>query len=620
MHTHTRLFSVLLMGWLPLLAFTQPGPGYWQQQVDYDIAIDLDVKKHRFKGNQTISYQNNSPDTLNQVFFHLQFNAFQPGSAMDIRSNTIVDPDSRVGSRIQQLNDDEIGYTKIISLAQDGRALQNWLVTGTILQINLNKPILPGATAILTMSFSAQVPIQIRRNGRDNKEGIDYSMAQWYPKVCAYDQHGWHTDEYIGREFYGEFGNFQVSITLDANYTLAATGVLLNPDQVGHGYAAESTSRKSGKLTWKFAANQVNDFVWAADRDYKHTIYKLDNGIILRFFYQPGEATAAWEQLPPIMGRVFELAAQRIGAYPYPEYAFIQGGDGGMEYPMATLITGNRPLASLVGVAVHELLHCWYPMILGTNEARYPWMDEGFVSYVSSIIMNELYREQRIPGKTPQEFPQRSDYQGYINFAKGDWEEPLCTPADHYQTNVAYGVASYSKGAVFLSQLGYIIGQEAQQIGLLRYFDEWKFKHPTDKDFIRIMEKVSGLQLDWYLDYFVYSTHTIDYGIHQISAEGNKNTSISLQRLGKMPMPVDVTVFLKDGTKQQFHIPLCMMRGNKQQDSLFTDFKVLPPWSWVNPAYNFSIPVKANLIDRVVLDASLRMADINRDNNLAKVP
>jgi hypothetical protein len=603
---------------LPLMAFAQPGPAYWQQHVDYDIVIDFDVKKHRFKGEQSMVYTNHSPDTLRQLFFHLQLNAFQPGSMMDIRSRTISDPDSRVGDRIAALQDDDIGFTKILSFKHQGIAQQDMTVTGTILQISLTKPIHPGEKTEFFLSYESQVPLQIRRNGRDNKEGIDYSMAQWYPKICAYDVHGWHADEYIGREFYGEFGNFLVNITIDSDYTLAATGELQNPDEVGHGYSAKAAPKKSGKLTWIFKAEQVNDFVWAADRDYKHTIYTLDNGITLRFFYQPGEATEAWEKLPPIMGRVFELAAARIGRYPYPEYAFIQGGDGGMEYPMATLITGNRPLASLVGVSVHELLHCWYPMIMGTNEARYPWMDEGFVSYVSALIMNELYRDKLIPGKVAQPFPQRSDYQGYMNFAKGVWEEPLSTPSDHYQTNAAYGVASYSKGAVFLSQLAYVIGQEAQEAGLLRYYDTWKFKHPTDKDFIRVMEKVSGLQLDWYLDYFVYATHTIDYGIQQMTASGNRNTTVSLQRIGKMPMPVDLTVYLKDGTEQHFHIPLCMMRGDKPMDAGLGTFTVLPSWSWVNPVYEVSLPLKFSAIDRIVLDASNRMADINRDNNTLK--
>lgn len=611
--TNTFL-PLAIMAWT-CLAVAQPGAGYWQQRVSYQMDIDFDVNKHQFDGYQKLVWQNNSPDTIHRLFYHLYLNAFQPGSMMDTRAQHVPDPDDRVAERIAKLKPDERGYTRIKGFKHNGEAPTAVQEHGTILEVKLAKPILPGEQALLEMNFESQVPLQIRRNGRNNAEGIAYSMAQWYPKICAYDRHGWHADDYIGREFYGTFGDFEVRIQIDPRYVVAATGVLQNPAQVGHGYAQRTEAHTGKKLLWHFKADNVNDFVWAADPDYRHVTFTRANGNILRFFYQPGKQTEAWEKLPAIMDRAFDYIEAHYGTYPYPEYAFIQGGDGGMEYPMATLITGHRPLNSLVGVSVHELLHCWYPMILGTNEARYAWMDEGFVTYATSDVMNYLAAEGLLPGRTKSNLPQASDYVGYTSFALTSWEEPLSTPSDHFQTNVAYGVGSYSKGAVFLAQLAYVIGKEALDAGLLRYYHDWKFKHPDDKDFIRIMEKVSGLELDWYLDYFVYSTHTIDYMVNKVEQAGARETVVLLERKGKMPMPVDVEVTLQNGDKLRYHIPLCMMRGGKKSDSAWGAFQTLDAWPWVQPVYALRLPVGMAEMAKVVIDPTKRMADVARANN-----
>jgi hypothetical protein len=620
LNTHTGMaitaLSVLFFHFMTRL-HAQPGPGYWQQSVSYRIEIDFNVKNHRYSGVQELSYHNQSPDTLTRLFYHLYLNAFQPGSAMDIRSRTIMDPDRRVAERIMKLKPDEIGYTKVLSFTHNGEAPSYFKIKGTILEVGLNTPILPGQKASLRMEFESQTPLQIRRNGRNNTEGIDYSMAQWYPKICAYDRHGWHPDEYIGREFYGTFGNFDVTISIDSKYTVAATGILQNPETIGKGYAegASVQNNKGDKTKWQFKAERVNDFVWAADPDYKHVTFTRADGTVLRFFYQPGEPTEAWEKLPGIMDRAFDYINARFGKYPYPEYAFIQGGDGGMEYPMATLITGNRPLNSLVGVSVHELMHIWYPMVISTNEARFAWMDEGFVNYATGDVMNFLAGENLLPGRKKTALPQQNDYQGYINLATGDWEEALSTPSDHFQTNTGYGVGSYSKGSVFLSQLSYVIGSEALNAGLLRYFDLWQFKHPDDKDFIRIMEKVSGVELDWYLDYFVYSTHTIDYRILEAAGDGRRQTAITLERSGAMPMPVDVEVLMKDGSLKRYHIPLDMMQGPKHIDSGWGIFEVAEAWTWVAQKYTLEIPVRFSEVSKITIDPSGRMADTLRVNN-----
>ena len=244
----------------------------WQQRAEYTMEIDMNVDNNQFDGKQKLVYYNNSPDTLTKVFFHLYFNAFQPGSMMDVRSRTIEDPDGRVGDRIFGLSPKEIGFHEIQSLKQDGKTLK-YTVENTILEVELAKPILPNKKTTFDMAFKSQVPLQVRRSGRDNSEGIRYTMTQWYPKICEYDYQGWHANPYVGREFHGVWGDFDVKIKIDSDYIIASTGILQNPLQIGYGYekAGEKVKRPNGdKLEWHFKAKNVHDFAWGADPDYAH--------------------------------------------------------------------------------------------------------------------------------------------------------------------------------------------------------------------------------------------------------------------------------------------------------------------------------------------------------------
>ena len=589
------------------LTFAQPER--WQQAAKYEMDIDFDVNTHQFTGKQKLTYTNNSPDELNRVFYHLYFNAFQPGSMMDVRSRNIIDPDPRVDDRIYYLKEDEIGYHKIKSLKQDGEDIK-YEVVGTILEVQLNKPIGPNSSTVFEMEFESQVPVQIRRSGRNNKEGIDYSMAQWYPKMCEYDYQGWHANPYIGREFYGIWGDFDVKITIDKDYIVGGTGYLQKSEEDGIIAYGEEERR-----TWHFEAPDVHDFMWAADPDYKHVEYERNDGMVMNFYYQPGEQTENWEQLPAIMDKAFEFINKKYGQYPYKQYSFVQGGDGGMEYPMGTLITGHRSISSLVGVSVHELMHSWYQMILGTNESLYAWMDEGFTSYATAKVMNYLSEEGLIPGRKASANPHRRSYTGYQNLALSGFEEALTTHADHFYTNTSYGTAAYSKGAVFLHQLEYVIGKEAFDQGMLDYFETWKFKHPNSNDFVRVMEKASDLELDWYREYFVNTTHQIDYGIDTLLADEYGNAQLKLEKVGYMPMPVDVVVEYKDGKQEIFNIPLRIMRGNKPQEDEAVKYTVAEDWPWTHPSYELNLAVPMEQIAKISIDPSQRMADLNRENN-----
>ncbi|MFY9242482.1 MAG: M1 family metallopeptidase [Polaribacter sp.] len=574
--------------------------GYWQQHVDYTMDVDMDVNKHQYKGTQKLVYTNNSPDDLDRVFYHLYFNAFQPGSQMDVRSLNISDPDSRVGDRISKLQPGEIGYIKVNSLKQNGAAV-SYETVGTILEVQLNKPIKSGESVTFEMLFDAQVPLQIRRSGRDSKENVAFSMAQWYPKMAEYDFQGWHTPPYIAREFHGVWGDFDVTIHIDKNYVVGGTGYVQNPQEVGHGYEDKTKpleKSKSNKISWHFKAPNVHDFMWAADPEYNHDILKMENGIDLHFFYKKTldeKFLKNWKELQPKTAELMTYFSENVGQYPYKQYSVIQGGDGGMEYAMSTLITGQRNFGSLFGVTAHEMAHTWFQFLLASNESLHPWMDEGFTSYISNKAENEILKE----GK---ENPHDGSYKGYRDVVNRGYEESLSTHADRYNTNYAYGKASYSKGNIFLSQLEYVIGEENVAKGLKKYYNEFSFKHPTPNDITRSMEKTSGIHLDWYLNEWTQTTHTIDYGVKAVN-----DKTVTLERIGQMPMPIDLEVTYVDGTTENFNIPLRMMRGSKP-----TSAKVLKDWGWAYPTYSFDASKE---VKSVVIDKSGLMADINLYNN-----
>ncbi|EDP72838.1 Zn-dependent aminopeptidase, putative [Flavobacteriales bacterium ALC-1] len=569
---------------------------YWQQHVDYDMEIDMDVNSFQYKGKQKLVYTNNSPDVLNRVYYHLYFNAFQPGSEMDVRSRTIQDPDRRVGDRISKLLPNEIGYIKVNSLKQNGKSI-SYETVGTVLEVKLSQPIQPGEKVTFDMIFDGQVPKQIRRSGRDNADGVSLSMTQWYPKLAEYDFEGWHADPYIGREFHGVWGNFDVKLTLDKTYIVGGTGYLQNPNEIGYGYETGAIKRPFGdKLTWHFKAPNVHDFTWAADPDYIHDSVQVPNGPTLHFLYSNDDKVIEnWKKIQPETVKLMQFFSEHIGQYPYKQYSFIQGGDGGMEYAMCTLITGGSSYGGLLGTASHELAHTWFQFLLASNEAKHEWMDEGFTSYISALAMNSLREEKR-------ENPFVGSYRSYIRLANSGYEQPLTTHADRYKFNGAYGAAAYSKGAVFLAQLGYIIGEDNLKKTIKKYFNDFSFKHPKPLDIVRTAERITDLELDWYLIDFAQTTNTIDYGVKAVEGK-----SITLERVGLMPMPIDLTVTYEDGSTEAFYIPLQMMRGEKS-----TSATIISDWAWAMPTYTF----EANkTVKSVEIDASQMLADVKRENN-----
>ena len=598
------------MGILFLFVVGNVNGQYWQQKVDYQMDIDMKEDVNQFKGTQNLTYTNNSPYTLNKVYYHLYFNAFQPNSEMDVRSRALPDPDKRVGSRILALKEDEIGYHHIQTLKQDGKELQ-FEVSGTILEVTLAKPIAPGKSSTFYMEFDGQVPLQVRRSGRDNAEGIRFSMTQWYPKMAEFDKDGWHTDPYIGREFHGVWGNFEVNITIDSSYLLGGTGVLQNPKEIGKGYEKDGSKvkRKEGaRLTWKFKAENVHDFAWAADPDFVHLSSEAENGVVLHMIYQPDSITSeTWPSLGDFMKQSFSIMNKEFGEYPFPQYTYIQGGDGGMEYPMITLITGRRNLGSLVGVSVHEMNHSWFQGILAFDESRYYWMDEGFTTYSSDVVMAKLF-----PSTAKTAF--YSSYPDYLSIAGTPDEQPLTTHADWFDLNKGYGIGAYSKGSVFLSQLRYIVGDSLFRKSMLDFYNAWKFKHPKADDLKIIFELNSGMELDWYFEQWIQTTHTIDYGIQSATRDGN-SLQLVLENEGRIPMPLETKLTFEDGTSQTVYIAQSLMRG--QKDFGTENVMKLPDWRWVDTTYSFTYDFSKKVVE-IEIDPMHWLADVDRDNNLLR--
>ena len=414
---------------LCVIGFAQPDR--WQQKVKYTMSIDVNVQANQYSGKQKIDYWNNSPDTLHRVFFHLYWNAFQLNSMMDMRSrrqgtivlrqdrqgNEILDWDPRVEDRIQHLTPEETGYQKIAAIKMNGRS-QTMKEHETILEVVLDRPILPKSKVVFEMDWTAQIPVQVRRSGRDNPgTDVRYTMTQWYPKLCEYDYEGWHPTPYVGREFYGVWGDYDVTIAIDRNYMLGGSGYVANPNEVGFGYEGKNGTVKKpagGKLTWRFLAPNVHDFAWAADPEYKHIVRQIPNGPTINVLYN-GQANrlvfesmtpqqkaaygndfnryaanwdAMWVAVADAAVTVYPFIKKTFGDYPYKQYSFIHGGDGGMEYANCTMLFGPS-----LGTAFHEWMHSWYQMMLGTNESLYAWMDEGFTEWATDRV-EEYYREQ----------------------------------------------------------------------------------------------------------------------------------------------------------------------------------------------------------------------------------
>ncbi|MFL2628871.1 MAG: M1 family metallopeptidase [Candidatus Marisimplicoccus sp.] len=576
---------------------------YWQQEADYNIFVDVNTKKDTYIGNQEIIYKNNSLDTLNKVFFHLYFNAFYPGSDMAERLDSGDDINTRFSVNINKLTPDEVGFLKVSNLKQDNVEVESF-VSDTILEVTLANPLLPGDSTVFTMNFEGKVPVTIRRAGKNSPMGVRLSMAQWYPKISEYDYEGWNTAPYTGREYHGVWGNFDVTIKIQKDYIVAASGYLQESDP-----SNSKLGIKSGnKRIWNFIAPKVHDFTWAADPDYIHDTYDGPNGVKLNFYYKNDpEIISNWKELQPITAELMKFFNENIGVYPYNQYSVVQGGDGGMEYSMLTLINSGKEFVPLVSVTSHELAHAWFQGVLATNEMKHEWMDEGSASYFgdlaeSYVLGSDFYNSIF------------SSYYRYISLANSGQEMPQATNANRYKFNRAYESTAYSKGFVFLSQLRYIIGLEAFKKTIKNYYNTYKFTHPLPNDLRRIAEQSSGILLNWYLTDWTQTTNRIDYGIFDLKTSKEKSV-VTIERIGLMPMPLEVLVKFKSGKESIYYIPIDLMRGEKKKPEYASNWIQIPDWSWANKKYSFEIDHRLDTILSIDLNPTRLIADTDESNN-----
>jgi hypothetical protein len=539
-----------------------PGPDYWQQRADYDIVATLDTTLHTIKGHVTLAYTNNSPDTLHYVWMQLDQNLYKSGS----EGSYLFPDDTRFGDR-----GFEGGYQIQNLIANGARATSD--VRGTQMRVLLPEPLAPrGGKVTIAMDYGFAVP----EHGSDRmaRDGPLYEIAQWYPRVDVYDDvRGWNTDPYLGQgEFYLEYGDISFAVTVPAGYVVAGSGLLQNPREVltAAQRARLSTAARSdsivriiteaeskpvatpGTKTWRFRAQHVRDVAWAGAPDFRWdaTSWK---GVLTQAYYEWPKAGPEWTRAAEETQWTVRTYSQFVLPFPYPQATSVAGPVGGMEYPMIVFVNYATQESDPNGIFTtldHEHGHEWFPMIVGSNERRYAWMDEGLNTYI-----NTFSNEQR--------FPRNYQWPRYME----DWkrsvltgeQRPLMTPPDRVPP-AALGAIGYDKpAAVLLALRNHVVGRAAFDQAFREYAASWAFKHPTPADFFRSVESSTGEDLAWFWRGFFYTNDVLDIGIDTattISSDGRSLAMIQLRKHTSIPFPVELRLKLSVGTTQDVKLPV----------------------------------------------------------------
>jgi hypothetical protein len=576
--------------------------GYWQQKVAYTIDATLDDKKGTLKGKENLTYFNNSPDDLEEIYFHMYWNAFQLGSHAIQHNLEMGEPETV--DKLSKLTKKDEGYIKIINITVNGKSY-NPTILESIAQVKLNESIKAGSTAQISIEFESLIPSCINRAGKNNVTGTDFTFTQWYPKICRYDKQGWHTDQYLGREFAGTFGNYEVNITCNKDLVVAGTGVLTNKKYLDKGW--ESTTgnpdiNKEKQTTWKFTAEKVHDFAWAAENEWEHSSSKIDDIEFHYFYHNTEEFKPAWTTLKMFWGEAYEICKKEFGIYPYPQFSFIQAGEGYMEYPMCTMLEAGRE--DFFSTACHEFMHNFFYGIYGTDENLYHWMDEGLTSYAEARMSTVVSKTKENPA---------SEAGMIYKWVRTQYpEEPISTAANFFTSDYAYYNCAYYKGQLFPELIRYMIGDSMMQLGFKKYYANWTFKHPEPNDFVKNFEDISGLELTWFQNYWLNTTKPVDLGIDSVTFKGN-DAFIVFSNKG-VPLPVEFTVEMKDGSKKNFYIPLDLTNNPKSNFNKPTNF--LPYWSAAEKKYRVLVKdIKKSNVTKFIIDPDGFIPDLKPANN-----
>jgi hypothetical protein len=591
-----------------------PGPEYWQQRVDYVIRASLDTTAQTVTGEERIRYSNNSPDTLRYLWIQLDQNLFNNKS----RGHQLFDQDSRFGTRGA---DGGVTLSKVTAPAvpaEKGRPGQraaklNYLINGTLMKVDLARPLPPGGRQVLDIAWSFPFGPNSNRMGIEQIDGsYVYEVAQWYPRLAVYDDvRGWNTEQYLGQgEFYLEYGSFDVSLTVPANMLVAATGTLQNPTQVltpaqrnrlARARASDSTivvrgkdeildpasrpTSRSGTLTWRFTADSVRDFAWAAARHFIWDAARANGGKTLAMSFYPPSAEPVWNQSTQYVRFAVENYSSWQG-YPYPVAINVNGIEGGMEYPMIVFCHNRTDGPALFSVTDHEIGHTWFPMMVGNNERLYAWMDEGF-----NTFMNYYNWEKKFPGS----YNRRGNPGLYMRFALSGREEPIMTAADRIRGNLS--VTAYTKPGLGLILLrDRIIGRERFDPAFKEYIRRWAYKHPTPADFFRTIEDGVGEDLSWFWRAWFYTTETLDQAVDSVTIADSAGlvSRVYLRSATPMPMPVELDLRMDDGSAQHLSLPVEIWYGGSR--------------------YTVLVPGPRRVIGATV-DARNVYPDVRRENN-----
>lgn len=614
--------------------------GYWQQDVHYKIKATLDEKTDILIGEETLVYWNNSPNTLNYVYFHLYANAFLPDSYLNK-----VSKQSAHSPKIGKYGEQGLGIV-IEKITVNNKEVKTEL-DNTILKVYLPEPLKSGEYATFQISFKTYFDLASgwRRMSvffvDKDKKYKHYNGTQWYPKICVYDRKfGWATDQHLGKEFYGDFGTFDVELTLTNNFIVEATGELVNKDEVLPPALREKLDIKNfrkkpwgeapseiipydstKKKTWIYHAENVHDFAFTADPTYR--IGETEwQGIKSIAVVQESHAIG-WQNAAETVKKIIQMLSENFGMYCYPKMV-VADANQGMEYPMLTLCSGFDPYYKYV--LIHEIGHNWFYGMLGSNETYRAVMDEGFTQFLTVWCLDKFKQQgEMIDYPHPMRYIKRYTtelnpiyefgYLPYLQQAITFDDEPLNLHADYYKSWKSYRI-NYYKGATMLYNLQYVLGDSLFWEAMRNYFDEWKFRHPYPEDFRNSIIQFTQVDLNWFFDYWLETNEDIDYAVKSIKRGKEKDEYlITFKRKTPMQMPIDFELISRKDSVYKFHIPNTWFVKE-------TDATVLPRWlQWgvLNLSYEAKVAIP-NGIKNVRIDPSGRLADINLLDNSKKFP
>ncbi|HEY1951266.1 MAG TPA: M1 family metallopeptidase [Gemmatimonadaceae bacterium] len=584
----------------------RPGARYWQQRVDYKIDATLDPARNELRGHEVIHYVNHSPDSLSYLWMFVEQNLCAPNSITNqLNQPPLVFLGTSFDFSCQGFNGG--GHLESLRI---GRVDAQRTVYGTTMRVDLAKPLAPGAATDIEAAWHFNVPAQ--GGGRMGHDGPLYEMAQWYPRMVVYDDvHGWNHEPYIGAgEFYLEYGNFDVSLTVPASYIVAATGELANPEQVltAAQRARLASARKSAtpvaiiggdevgnvektrprgagqSLTWHFTANNVRDFAFAGGPGFRWDASGY-NGILIEDLYRP--TADKWSEVNRMGREAIKYYSEQWYPYPWSHATTVEGPIEGMEYPMLTFTPNSPTREDQQWVIAHEFGHEWFPMTVGSNERLYPWMDEGFNTFID-LANAAGYFSGTAYGDSIEVHPLHL----YAEHAKPGDEQPLITNPTQVRDLFWVG---YQKPALMMQMLRYeVLGKDRFDPAFREYIKAWAFKHPTPADFFRLMRDQSGMDLEWFWRGWIYSTARLDQSVDSVTTRSDGWSEVHLTNRGSMLMPAEVRVQFSDGSYSNVKLPIEM-------------------WN-LGPHFVYRVP--RNRVTRVEVDPRHALPDVDRLNNV----